>query len=129
MGLTKGDITSEGRIIAEKAINTPDWQTAINYIVNDEIYESGTLYRCNTTHTSSTLFVTDSSNWDAVGSGNSSPNLNNWSTINSAQTLSAGNYIFDMSGGSFTCLLDNTLNKEYELADPNFTSEANPLTI
>ena len=64
-----------------------------------------------------------------AGSGNSSPNLNNWSTINSAQTLSAGNYIFDMSGGSFTCLLDNTLNKEYELADPNFTSEANPLTI
>tara|TARA_R110002020_G_scaffold200054_1_gene402081 strand:- start:2418 stop:4286 length:1869 start_codon:yes stop_codon:yes gene_type:complete len=64
-----------------------------------------------------------------AGSGSSSPNLSNWSTINSAQTLSPGNYIFDMSGGSFTCLLDNTINKEYELADPNFTSEDNPLTI
>ena len=41
-----------------------DWVASTSYIVGDTVENSSEIYRCNTAHTSSSSFSTDSANWD-----------------------------------------------------------------
>jgi hypothetical protein len=48
-----------------------NWETALNYAINDVVIESNKIYQCNTAHTS-TVFASDIANWTLISGTNAS---------------------------------------------------------
>lgn len=60
----EGDTGSTWKLVGSKPIE--DWEPLTDYKVNDPVYYESNLWRCTTTHTSTTTFV--ESNWELIGS-------------------------------------------------------------
>lgn len=66
VGIKKGDLQAK------------DWEANKSYVQNQLIVNNGSIYRCNTSHTSSsTSFTDDKSNWTIVCNGVSDVSYNN----------------------------------------------------
>ena len=88
-----------------------DWKTGKSYVVNDVRQNGGSIYRCNTAHTSGATFAGDSANWDAYtypsapttdGSTHPSPTTNSGALVvfDRWHQLVFASYINDSNAGS-----------------------------
>ena len=59
------DLTAQ-KLNASIAVNIPNWQTAVDYAINDQIVVDGKLYRVITAHTSGATFAGDFANFATI---------------------------------------------------------------